>query len=198
MKIGYARISTQDQNLHLQEDALKAAGCEKIFVDKLSGATKERPGLLQALEFLRENDTLVVWRLDRLARSLKDLISLVTELEKEDIHLFSLTENIDTNSLNGRLVFHIFGALSEFERGLIRERTKAGLQAARARGRQGGRTRLITTTQEEKLKLLIKDPAFSPKELQEMFGISKSTLYRYAQLTKKESKDDRIPLPCPI
>ncbi len=198
MKIGYARISTQDQNLHLQEDALKAAGCEKIFVDKLSGATKERPGLLQALEFLRENDTLVVWRLDRLARSLKDLISLVTELEKEDIHLFSLTENIDTNSLNGRLVFHIFGALSEFERGLIRERTKAGLQAARARGRQGGRTRLITTTQEEKLKLLIKDPAFSPKELQEMFGISKSTLYRYAQLTKKDSKDDKTPLPCPI
>ena len=190
MKIGYARISTQDQNLHLQEDALKAAGCEKIFVDKISGSTKERPGLNQALEFLRENDTLVIWRLDRLARSLKDLISLVTELEKEDIHLFSLTENIDTNSLNGRLVFHIFGALAEFERGLIRERTKAGLQAARARGRQGGRTRLITPTQEEKLKLLIKDPAFSPKELQEMFGISKSTLYRYAQLTKKESKDD--------
>ncbi len=190
MKIGYARISTQDQNLHLQEDALKAAGCEKIFVDKISGSTKERPGLNQALEFLRENDTLVIWRLDRLARSLKDLISLVTELEKEDIHLFSLTENIDTNSLNGRLVFHIFGALAEFERGLIRERTKAGLQAARARGRQGGRTRLITSTQEEKLKLLIKDPAFSPNELQEMFGISKSTLYRYAQLTKKESKDD--------
>ena len=190
MKIGYARISTQDQNLHLQEDALKAAGCEKIFVDKISGSTKERPGLNQAVEFLRENDTLVIWRLDRLARSLKDLISLVTELEKEDIHLFSLTENIDTNSLNGRLVFHIFGALAEFERGLIRERTKAGLQAARARGRQGGRTRLITSTQEEKLKLLIKDPAFSPNELQEMFGISKSTLYRYAQLTKKESKDD--------
>ena len=136
MKIGYARNSTQDQNLHLQEDALKAAGCEKIFVDKISGSTKERPGLNQALEFLRENDTLVIWRLDRLARSLKDLISLVTELEKEDIHLFSLTENIDTNSLNGRLVFHIFRALAEFERGLIRERTKAGLQAARARGRQ--------------------------------------------------------------
>jgi DNA invertase Pin-like site-specific DNA recombinase len=184
MKIGYARISTQEQNLNLQEDALKAAGCEKIFVDKLSGATKERPGLIQSLEFLRENDTLVVWRLDRLARSLKDLISLVNELEDKHIHLISLTENIDTNSLNGRLVFHLFGALAEFERGLIRERTKA----ARARGRQGGRSRLVTTSQEEKLKLLIKDPNFSPKELQVMFGVSKSTLYRYAQLNKERDQ----------
>lgn len=185
MKIGYARISTQDQNLALQEDALLNAGCEKIFTDKISGATRERPGLTQALDFLRENDTLVIWKLDRLARSLKDLLALVAELEKKSIHLLSLTENIDTSSLNGRLVFHIFGALSEFERGLIKERTKAGLTAARARGRFGGRARLISPSQEEKLQLLIRDPKFSPKELQEMFGVSKATLYRYAQLNKE-------------
>jgi DNA invertase Pin-like site-specific DNA recombinase len=185
MKIGYARISTQDQNLALQEDALKAAGCEKIFVDKISGSTKDRLGLSQALDFLREGDTLVVWRLDRLARSLKDLISLVTQFNESNIHLSSITENIDTTSLNGRLIFHIFAALAEFESGLIKERTKAGLSAARARGRLGGRPRLVSTTQEEKLKLLIKDPKFSPAELQEMFGISKATLYRYAQLNNE-------------
>lgn len=188
MKIGYARISTQDQSLHLQEDALQAAGCDKVFVDKFSGATKERPGLIQALEFLRENDTLVVWRLDRLSRSLKDLISLVMDLKEKRIQLCSITENIDTSSLNGQMTFHIFGAMAEFERGLISDRTKAGLQAARARGRHGGRSRLITSTQEEKLKHLIKDPKFSPKELQEMFGISKTTLYRYAQLNKESEQ----------
>ncbi len=188
MKIGYARISTQDQSLYLQEDALQAAGCDKVFVDKFSGVTKERPGLIQALEFLRENDTLVVWRLDRLSRSFKDLIALVIDFKEKGIQLCSLTENIDTSSLNGQLIFHFFGAMAEFERGLISDRTKAGLQAARARGRHGGRSRLITSTQEEKLKLLIKDPKFSPKELQEMFGISKTTLYRYAQLNKEREQ----------
>lgn len=196
MKIGYARISTTDQNLALQEDALLAAGCEKIFVDKISGATKERPGLSQALEYVREQDTLVIWKLDRLARSLKDLLALVSDLEEKNIHLLSLTENIDTNSLNGRLVFHIFGALSEFERGLIKERTKAGLNAARARGKLGGRKRLVSSAQQEKLRLLIRDPKFSPTELQEMFGVSKATLYRYAQLNQKEESDhDELPYP---
>lgn len=185
-KIGYARISTNDQNLNLQEDALKSSGCDKIFTDRLSGATKERPGLIQALEFLRPGDTLVVWRLDRLARSLKDLIGLVSTLKDKEIHLSSLNENIDTNSLNGRLIFHIFAALAEFESGLIKERTKAGLTAARARGRQGGRPKLVSSSQEAKLKLLIKDPNFSPKELQEMFGVSKATLYRYASLNNQE------------
>jgi DNA invertase Pin-like site-specific DNA recombinase len=186
MKIGYARISTNDQNLNLQEDALKSSGCDKIFTDRLSGTTKERPGLIQALEFLRPGDTLVVWRLDRLARSLKDLIGLVSALKDKEIHLYSLNENIDTNSLNGRLIFHIFAALAEFESGLIKERTKAGLTAARARGRQGGRPKLVSSSQEAKLKLLIKDPNFSPKELQEMFGVSKATLYRYASLNNNE------------
>lgn len=184
-KIGYARISTNDQSLSLQEDALVAAGCDKIFTDKLSGSTKDRPGLSQALEFLRPQDTLVVWRLDRLARSLKDLIALVSNLKDKEIHLYSLNENIDTNSLNGRLIFHIFAALAEFESGLIRERTNAGLKAARARGRHGGRPKLISSSQEAKLKLLIKDPNFSPKELQEMFGVSKATLYRYANLNQE-------------
>jgi DNA invertase Pin-like site-specific DNA recombinase len=192
MKIGYARISTSDQNLNLQEDALKNAGCDKVFTDRLSGSTKERPGLIQVLEFLRPGDTLVIWRLDRLARSLKDLISLVASLKDREIHLISLNESIDTNSLNGRLIFHIFAALAEFESGLIKERTKAGLTAARARGRNGGRPKLISSSQESKLKLLIKDPNFSPKELQEMFGVSKATLYRYANLNNHEVNNDSI------
>jgi DNA invertase Pin-like site-specific DNA recombinase len=180
MKIGYARVSTQDQHLGLQEDALKNAGCEKIFIDQTSGSKGERPGLLQAVEFMREGDTLVVWRLDRLARSLKNLIHLVAEFKNKNIHLMSVTENIDTSSLNGRLTFHIFAALAEFEADLIRERTRAGLMAARARGRRGGRPRSISKSQEQKIKLLMKDPSYTPKEIQEMFGISKATLYRYA------------------
>lgn len=187
MKIGYARISTNEQNIEMQEDALKTIGVSRIFVDKLSGTIKERPGLNQALEFLREGDTLVVWRLDRLARSLKNLIDLVAKLNTAGIHLQSINENIDTSSLNGKLIFHIFAALAEFESGLIKERTNAGLKAARARGRCGGRPKLVSSSQEEKLKLLIKDPNFSPKELQEMFGISKATLYRYAKLNQAAS-----------
>jgi DNA invertase Pin-like site-specific DNA recombinase len=124
----------------------------------------------------------VVWRLDRLARSLKDLVTLVGQLHERTIHLTSLNENMDTTSLNGRLIFHIFAALAEFESGLIRERTKAGLTAARARGRHGGRPRLLSLSQEQKLKKLLQDPNFSPKDLQDMFGVSKATLYRYASL----------------
>ena len=139
MFIGYARVSTDDQNLDLQLDALAKAGCERIFEDRMSGARAERPGLLRALDVARGDDTLVVWRLDRLGRSLKDLIRHVETMEERKIGLRSLQESIDTTTSGGRLFFHIFGALAEFERNLIRERTMAGLTAARARGRQGGR-----------------------------------------------------------
>jgi len=139
MLIGYARVSTDDQNLDLQKDALKNAGCDKIYEDQISGAKADRPGLTTVLEYAREGDVIVIWRLDRLSRSLKDLIEMVTLLDSKGIGLKSIHESIDTSSSTGKLVFHIFGALAEFERNLIRERTQAGLQAARARGRKGGR-----------------------------------------------------------
>jgi DNA invertase Pin-like site-specific DNA recombinase len=137
--IGYARVSTQDQHLHLQLDALKSAGCLKIFTDTISGTKHERKGLEEALHFLREGDSLVVWRLDRLGRSLKDLIERLTDLHTRNIGFQSVTERIDTTTSGGKLIFHIFGALAEFERDIIRERTNAGLTAARARGKKGGR-----------------------------------------------------------
>src|ERR671919_880794 len=139
--IGYARVSTTEQHLHLQQDALSAAGCLKIYTDTISGATKERKGLTEALHYVRAGDTLVVWRLDRLGRSLKDLIERITDLHSRNIGFKSLTENIDTTTSGGKLIFHIFGALAEFERDIMRERTLAGLAAARARGRKGGRPR---------------------------------------------------------
>src|SRR3982750_2847449 len=138
MQIGYARVSTDEQNLNLQRDALKKADCHRIFTDTVSGTKAKRPGLEQALSHLRPGDTLVVWRLDRLGRSLRHLIDTVTDLQEEEIGFKSLTESIDTTTSGGKLVFHIFGALAEFEREIIRERTQAGLQAARARGRYGG------------------------------------------------------------
>lgn len=141
MLIGYARVSTQDQTLDLQTDALKRAGCEKIFTDMASGAKSERPGLQEAMNHLRAGDMLVVWRLDRLGRSLKHLIATVTNLSDHGIGFKSLQENMDTTTSGGKLVFHIFGALAEFEREVIKERTNAGLRAARARGRFGGRPR---------------------------------------------------------
>src|SRR5947209_7135886 len=144
MQIGYARVSTTEQTLDLQLDALKKAGCSKIFTDTASGAKTERKGLDEALAYVRSGDTLVVWRLDRLGRSLKHLIEVVTDLEKRGIGFKSLTENIDTTTSGGKLIFHIFGALAEFERNLIRERTQAGLIAARARGRKGGRPKSLT------------------------------------------------------
>ena len=137
MKIGYARVSTHDQNLDLQKDALEKAGCQKIFVDEISGTVAKREGLEKAKEILRQGDVLIVWRLDRLGRSIRDLIDWVTSLEEEGIGFKSLQESIDTTTSSGKLVFHIFAALAEFERNLIRERTKAGLEAARSRGRRG-------------------------------------------------------------
>ena len=186
MNIGYARVSTNDQNLSLQEDALREAGCERIFYDKVTGAKAERPGLQDALDYLREGeDVLVVWRLDRLGRSLKDLIELVNQLEQRKIGFKSLQDPVDTTSPGGMLVFHIFGALAEFERNLIRERTKAGLAAARARGKKGGRRRALNEDQVQRLYQLYDDSdadgnkKYTIKEICEMMGVSKSTLYSY-------------------
>jgi DNA invertase Pin-like site-specific DNA recombinase len=143
MLIGYSRVSTHEQTLNLQQDALEKAGCTKIFTDTASGAKTERKGLEQALTYVRKGDTLVVWRLDRLGRSLPHLITTLTGLEEQGIGFKSLTENIDTTTSGGKLIFHIFGALAEFERNLIRERTQAGLVAARARGKKGGRPKVL-------------------------------------------------------
>lgn len=179
MLIGYARISTTDQTLDLQLDALKQAGCEKVFTDTISGAKAERPGLGEALAYVRPGDTLVVWRLDRLGRSLKDLIAAITGLDERGIGFKSLTESIDTTTPGGKLVFHVFGALAEFERDLIRERTQAGLAAARARGRSGGRPPSLTPKQRELLRQLYADKRHSIADITQTLRISKATLYRY-------------------
>lgn len=179
MLIGYARVSTDDQNLNLQQDALKNAGCERIFDDQVTGSKIQRPGLEATLEFAREGDVIVVWRLDRLSRSLKDLIEMVALLDSKKIGLRSLHELIDTSSSSGKLIFHIFGALAEFERNLIRERTYAGLQAARARGRKGGRPKKLNL---DKIKLavqLYEGKQHSIKQICSLIGISKPTLYKY-------------------
>lgn len=184
MLVGYARVSTDDQNLNLQRDALDQAGCEQIFEDHLSGAKAERPGLHQALQYARAGDTIVVWRLDRLSRSLKDLIEMVTLLESKGIGLKSLQEAIDTSSSSGKLIFHIFGALAEFERNLIRERTQAGLQAARARGRKGGRPKSLNKDKQALAVKLYDEKKHTVDQICEMMGISKPTLYKYIEAAK--------------
>ena len=186
MLIGYARVSTDDQNLSLQKDALLEAGCERIFEDHLSGAKSERPGLSEALEYARTGDTLAVWRLDRLSRSLKDLIEMVTRLESSGIGLKSLHEAIDTSSSTGKLVFHLFGALAEFERNLIRERTQAGLRAARARGRQGGRPKALDRNKRELVVKLYDEKQHTVGQICEMMRISKPTLYKYVEDAKSQ------------
>ncbi len=177
--IGYARVSTHDQNLDLQKDALKKADCEKIYVDKKTGSHIKRDGLEKAIEMLRAGDTLVVWRLDRLARSLKHLIELITDLEERNIGFKSLTESIDTTTSSGKLIFHIFGALAEFERGVIADRTRAGLAAARARGRLGGRPPKLSPKQQKHAVKLYKKKKLPIKEICHIMGISKQTLYSY-------------------
>ncbi|HIF0226744.1 TPA: recombinase family protein [Legionella anisa] len=179
MLIGYARVSTDDQNLNLQHDALKNAGCEKIFDDQITGSKIQRPGLEAALEFAREGDVFVVWRLDRLSRSLKDLIEMVALLDSKKIGLRSLHESIDTSSSSGKLIFHIFGALAEFERNLIRERTHAGLQAARARGRKGGRPKKLSFDKEKLALQLYEGRQHSIQQICSLIGVSKPTLYKY-------------------
>jgi DNA invertase Pin-like site-specific DNA recombinase len=181
MLIGYARVSTNEQTLDLQEDALLKAGvsAKDIYTDKITGTKAARPGLEQALSHLRAGDTFVVWRLDRLGRSLKHLIETVTALKEQGIAFQSITENIDTSTATGQLVFHLFGALAEFERRLIKERTMAGLQAARARGRTGGRPRLKASGKVAMAKKLYQDPTLSIAEICRTLGISRPTLYRY-------------------
>src|SRR5829696_487436 len=181
MLIGYARVSTQDQNLDLQRDALERAGCEQIFTDQVSGTKARRPGLEQALSHLREGDTLVVWRLDRLGRSLRHLIDTVTNLQEKGVGFKSLTESIDTTTSGGRLVFNIFSSLAQFETEIIKERTQAGLQTARARGRTGGQRRALTEKQVQQLKQLAADKSNSVEEICKTFGISRMTFYRYVK-----------------
>lgn len=179
MLIGYARVSTQDQNPELQLDALKQAGCKKVFTEKASGVQRGRPQLKAALEYMREGDTLVVWKLDRLARSLKQLIETVEDMKDRQKGFRSLTESIDTTTSGGRLVFHIFAALAEFERSIIRARTTAGLAAARARGRTGGRPPALEEQDLQEAKALLTDPAITVEQVARRLGVAPSTLYRH-------------------
>jgi DNA invertase Pin-like site-specific DNA recombinase len=179
MLIGYARVSTNDQNPELQLDALKQAGCEKIFMEKASGAQRDRPELQAALNYMRSGDTLVVWKLDRLARSLRQLVETVEDLEAQQIGFKSLTETIDTTTSGGKLIFHIFAALAEFERSIIRERTRAGLESAKARGRVGGRPRSLSDKDITAAKAMLSNPTISMEEVAQHLGVSPSTLYRH-------------------
>lgn len=178
MLIGYARISCHDQNLLLQRDALSAAGCEKIFTDIASGGNTSRAGLSDALTHLRPDDTLVVWRLDRLGRSLRQLIETVAELKKHEIGFCSLTEGLETQTSGGRLVFHLFACLAEFERSVIQERTRAGLAAARSRGRRGGRPTLMDNKKIAAACAMRTDPDNSAADICRALGVSRATLYR--------------------
>ena len=176
--LGYARVSTTEQDPQLQLDALEAAGCYKIRVESVSGMSKDRPELDKTLADLRPGDTLVVWRLDRLGRSLRHLIDLVTELEARGVGLRSLQEAIDTGTSGGKLVFHVFGALAEFERGLIRERTLAGLESARKRGNVGGRRTVMTPAKLKQLRAMVK-AGDRPTEIAKALGVGRATVYRH-------------------
>lgn len=179
MLIGYARVSTQDQTPELQLDALRGVGCEKIFTEKASGSQRDRPQLKAALEYARSGDTLVVWKLDRLARSLKQLVETIEQLQERAIEFRSLTEAIGTTTAGGRLTFHIFAALAEFERSLIQERTRAGLASARARGKKGGRPPALSADDVLVAKALLRDPAISVEAVARRLNVSPSTLYRH-------------------
>jgi len=182
MKIGYARVSTQDQELALQLDALKAAGCGKIYKEKMTGSTRERPELQKLLDQLREGDIVVIWKLDRLARSLKDLVNLVNEIQEKGGALHSLNDQIDTTTPHGKFTFHVFAALAEFERDIIRERTKAGLTAARARGRVGGRPKGLSKKAQHTAIIaekLYQERELTVKEICDQLSISRGTLYNY-------------------
>src|SRR5919199_6938968 len=184
MNIGYARVSTADQTLHLQHDALTNAGCTKIFTETASGASTQRQGLDDAISYVRPGDTLVVWRLDRLGRSLQHLIQTITDLHQKGIGFRSITEQIDTTTSGGKLIFHIFGALAEFERDLIRERTEAGLQAARKRGKHGGRPKALSQKKLAMLHALSADKSNSVVEICRTLNISRPTFYRYIKNNK--------------
>jgi len=178
MLIGYARVSSEDQNLELQTDALEKAGCARIFSDKISGMGKKRPGLENVLSHLRTGDTFVIWKLDRLGRNLKELISMVGKFDSEGIHFQSITDGINTTTPAGRFFFHVMASLAQMERELLIERTKAGLAAAKKRGRVGGRKRLMTPGKVEAAKKLLSE-GMPPKEVANNLGVSIPTLYRW-------------------
>lgn len=183
MNIGYARISTPEQDLNLQKDALNAANCVRIYSDIIGGSVANRPGLERALEYARKGDTIVVWRLDRLGRSIQHLIQIVQSLNDLEISFKSLQENIDTTTSGGKLIFHIFGALAEFERDLIKERTMAGLNAARSRGRFGGRPKKLSEKQTKRLKNLYMTGNSTVKEICTLYNISQKSFYNYVKQT---------------
>jgi DNA invertase Pin-like site-specific DNA recombinase len=189
MLVGYARVSTLDQTLDLQQDALRQIGCEHIFTDTASGAKTDRAGLDEALRYVRAGDMLVVWRLDRLGRSLKHLIETIGQLQERGIGFRSIQENIDTMTSGGKLIFHVFGALAEFERDLIRERTNAGLAAARARGRKGGWPRAAALNDQKKVALALRlweDKTNTIEDICRTLRVSRATLYRYLPKATEE------------
>ena len=179
MLLGYARVSTDDQQLDLQRDALMASGCDRLFTDTMSGVQAARPGLDEALAFLRSGDTLVVWRLDRLGRSLKALIELMTQLQARKIGFVSLSEQIDSTTSGGKLIFHVFGALAEFERDLIGECTTAGLATVRRRCSKLGRPRSLTPEQVEMAQTMMANPKLSARQIAAQLGVHRATLYRH-------------------
>ena len=187
MKFGYARVSTYEQNLNSQIDALTAEGCEKTYIDKVSGVKSHRDNLNKLKEQLRQGDTVVVWKLDRMSRSLRDLIDLMKDFDSKGVCLKSITENIDTTTPSGKLIFHVFGSMAEFERDLIRERTMAGLASARARGTNGGRPRKTTSNQNEMIMKMYQDKNIKIKTIMDTFKISKSTLYEIIKMSKSNS-----------
>jgi DNA invertase Pin-like site-specific DNA recombinase len=178
MIFGYGRVSTGDQRLDMQVDALQRVGCERIFTDQASGGRGERPGLERLSSHLRSGDTLIVWKLDRLGRSVRQLVDFVADLQARGVHFASVTDGIDTSTPAGRFFFHLMAALAEMERDLIRERTKAGLEAAKARGRVGGRRRKLTAQQVSHAKRLLADPEITGAEVAKTLGVARSTLYR--------------------
>ncbi len=187
MLIGYARVSTSDQNLDLQIEELRKVGCDpdKIFTDVASGSKSERPGLTQALQYVRADDVLVVWKLDRLGRSLDHLIETIKELQKREIGFRSLTQQLDTTTAGGMLIFHVFAAVAEFEKELIRERTRAGLESARSRGRLGGRPKVLDKMKEEMIGSLYDAKKLSIADICTAAGVSKATLYRFLESRRK-------------
>ena len=193
MIIGYARVSTQDQNPQLQLDALNGAACEQVFHETATGTFRDRPELTACLRTLRKGDSLVVWKLDRLARSLKDLVEIIHDLNQRGVGFRSLTESVDTTSSGGRLVFHIFGALAEFEHSLIKERTIAGLAAARARGRKGGRKPALSPTDVRKAAAMLSDPNITKAEVAKHFSVSRVTLN--AALARAGIQDPQLVAP---
>ena len=184
MQIGYARVSTQDQDLRLQYEALRQVPCDKIYEDKASGDKTSREGLKLAMDVLRENDTLVVWKLDRLGRSVRDLVNIVTDLEQRGVHLKSLTDQIDTFTTAGRFFFHVMASLAQMERGLTVERTRAGLEAARRQGRTEGRKRKMDESKIAVAKQLLQD-GIAPREVAKNLGVSISTLYRWLPASER-------------